>query len=96
MKKEHHTILKNDVWDNVTRPEGKSILTSKWIYKIKQAADGSVKKYKVIFVAKRFSQIGGVVYDETFDPVARYNSIHTIILELETTSYGCKENISQW
>jgi hypothetical protein len=55
MTKEYQSILKNDAWDIVPRPEGKSIVTSKWIYKIKHAADGSVEKYKARFVARGFS-----------------------------------------
>ena len=43
--------MKNDVWDVVPRLEGKSIVTSKWIYKIKHAANGSIKKHKERFVA---------------------------------------------
>jgi hypothetical protein len=54
-------------------------VTSKWTYKIKHAVDGSIKKYKVRFVSKGFSQEEGVDYDETFSPIARYNSIHSII-----------------
>ena len=38
--------MKNDVWDVVPRPEGKSVVTSKWIYKIKHVADGIIEKYK--------------------------------------------------
>jgi hypothetical protein len=34
------------------------------------AADGSVEKYKAIFVAKRFQKTEGVVYDKKFDLVA--------------------------
>jgi hypothetical protein len=34
--------LKNDVWDIVPRPEGKFVVNSKWIYKIKHAVDGSI------------------------------------------------------
>jgi hypothetical protein len=45
-------------------------VTSKWIYMIKHAVDGSVEKYKVIFVARGLSQVEGVDYDETFDLVA--------------------------
>jgi hypothetical protein len=30
----------------VPRPEGKSVVTSKLIYKIKHAADGSIEMYK--------------------------------------------------
>ena len=44
--------MKNDVSDIVPRPEGKSVVTSKWISKIKHAIDGSIEKYKEIFVAR--------------------------------------------
>ena len=42
MIEEYQLIMKNYVWDVVPRPEGKSVVTSKWIYKIKHAADGSI------------------------------------------------------
>ena len=63
--------MKNDVCDVVPRPEGKSVVTSKWIYNIKHDADGSIGKYKVIFVAHGFSQKEGIYYEETFAPIAR-------------------------
>ena len=47
--------MKNDVWDVVPRPEGKLVVTSKWIYKIKHAADGSIEKYKARFIVYGFS-----------------------------------------
>jgi hypothetical protein len=47
--------MKNDVWEVVPRPEGKSMIGSRWIYEIKHAADGSVEKFKTRFVAKGFS-----------------------------------------
>ena len=34
MIEEYQSIMNNDVWDVVPRPKGKSIVTSKWIYKI--------------------------------------------------------------
>ena len=52
MIKEYQSIMKNDVWDVFQRPEGKSVVTSKWIYKIKHAADGSIEKYKARFVVR--------------------------------------------
>lgn len=55
MHEEYQSIMKNDVWDVVPHPEGKSVVTSKWIYKIKHAADGSIEKYKAQFVAHGFS-----------------------------------------
>ena len=51
MIEEYQSIMKNDVWEIVPRPEGKSVVSSKWIYKINHAIDGSIKKYKARFVA---------------------------------------------
>ena len=52
---------------------------SRWIYKVKQATDGSVEKYKARFVAQGFSQIEGIDYDENFSPIVRYSSIRSIL-----------------
>jgi hypothetical protein len=51
------------------------VVTSKWLYKIKHAADGSIEKFKARFVARGFSQKEGIDYEETVAPVARYTSI---------------------
>jgi hypothetical protein len=71
--------MKNDVWDIVSRPKGKSVVTSKWMYEIKHATDGSVEKYKARFLARGFSQVEGIDYEEKFAPVARFTSIRMII-----------------
>jgi hypothetical protein len=46
MVEEYASIMQNDVWEVVPRPDGKSVISSKWIYKIKYVADGSIEKYK--------------------------------------------------
>jgi hypothetical protein len=79
MMEEYNSIMKNDVWEVVPRPEGKSMVTSRWLYKLKHAADGRIKRYKACFVAQGFSQVEGVDYDETFASVARYTSIKLVI-----------------
>ena len=79
MMEEYHSIMKNDDWEIVSRPEGKSMVTSCWLYKLKHAVDGSVEKYKFRFVARGFSQVEGVDYDETFAPVVRYTSFRALI-----------------
>eukprot|EP00253_Pinus_taeda_P024229 PITA_24229 len=59
MNEEYESIMKNDVWDVVPRPQDKTIVTSKWLYNIKHGADGSAEKYKDCFVARGFSQKEG-------------------------------------
>ena len=71
--------MKNNVCEIVPRPEGKSTVTSRCLYKVKHDAYGSVEKYKARFVAQGFSQVEGVDYDETFASVARYTSIRSLI-----------------
>ena len=100
MIEEYQSIMKNDVWDVVPRPEGKLCVTSKWIYKIKHAADGSIEKYKVRFVAHGFSHKEGIDYEETFAPVARYTSIRSVLAlysdEMEYTPNGCQDYFLEW
>jgi hypothetical protein len=79
MMEDYQSTMKNDVWDIVPRLEGKSVVTSKWIYKIKHTADGSIEKYKARFVARGFSQKEGVDYMETFALVSMYTSIRVVI-----------------
>ena len=79
MVEEYDSIVRNSVWDVVLRPENKSVVSSHWLYKVKQAADGSVEKHKARFVARGFSQVEGIDYDENFSPVARYSSIRSML-----------------
>ena len=69
----------NDPWKVVPRPQDRSVVGSRWIYKIKYVADGNVEKYKARFVAKGYAQKEGIDYEETLAPVARYTSIRTVI-----------------
>jgi hypothetical protein len=79
MQEEYDSITWNDVWEVVPRLEGKLVVTSRWLYKIKYAADGSIEKHKARFVVRRFSQVEGIDYDETFTPIVRYTSIRIIM-----------------
>jgi len=42
-------------------------------------ADGSIEKYKARFVAKRFSQVEGINYDEAFTVMAKYLFVRAIV-----------------
>ena len=71
--------MKNDVWDIVPKLEKKSVVSSKWIYKMKHVVVRSIENHKERFVARGFSQKDGLDFEETFSPVARYTSIKTIM-----------------
>eukprot|EP00253_Pinus_taeda_P014552 PITA_14552 len=79
MVEEYNSIMVNDVWEVMSRPQDRLVVGSTWIYKIQYAADGSVEKYKARFVAKGYAQKEGIDYEETFALVTRYTSIRTVI-----------------
>ena len=69
------TLHANHVWDLVEMPKGQKAIGSKWIFKLKTGADGSVEIYKARLVAQGCSQKFEFDYDETFCPVVRFESI---------------------
>ena len=71
--------MKNHVWEVVPRPQGKKVVGSRRIYKVKHATDGSMENYKELFIEKWFSQKEGIDYEDTFSHVVGYSSIQTII-----------------
>lgn len=79
MQQEINSLHKHDVWTLTELPEGRKVIGSKWVFKVKHNADGSVEKHKARLVAQGFSQKHGVDYDETFSPVVRFESIRTVI-----------------
>lgn len=79
MVEEYISIMVNDVWEVVPRPQDRSVVGSRWIYKIKYATDDNVEKYKARFVAKGYAQKEGIDYEDTFALLARYKSIRTVI-----------------
>ena len=79
MIEEYQYILKNDVWEVVPRPKDKLVVSSKWIFKTKNSADGSIENFKARSIAWGFSQKEGIDYEENFALVARYTSIRTIL-----------------
>jgi hypothetical protein len=66
-------------WKTVLRSPGKNIVGAKWVFKLKRKADGSIDKYKACLVVRRFTQIYGVDYYDTFSPVARLASFHVLM-----------------
>ena len=59
MQVEYDSIMKNDTWELVDRPEQRKVIGTKWIWKTKYKADGSMEKYKAHLVAQGFSQVEG-------------------------------------
>lgn len=72
MGSEVTALEENGTWTIEDLPPGKKAIGSKWVYKIKHNADGTIERYKPRLVALGNKQIEGVDYGETFAPVPKW------------------------
>lgn len=79
MNEELSAIERNHTWEMVNLPDGKNLISLKWVFKTKYLADGSIQKHKARLVVRGFTQQHGIDYDETFSPVARFETVRTIL-----------------
>ena len=63
----------------------------KWIFKKKTDVDGNVTIYEARLVAKSFSQVQGVDYDEIFSSIAMLKSVGIM---LALAADGCQKQVS--
>jgi hypothetical protein len=75
MKEEIESLENRETWEIVDKPQGKPIVSCKWVYKLKLNSAGEVARYKARLVARGFSQTYGVDYKETFAPVTRLETL---------------------
>jgi hypothetical protein len=79
MEEEHRALLANNTWDLVARPPGTNVVSGKWIFKHKFHADGTLERYKARWVVRGFTQRPGIDFDETFIPVVKPATVHTVL-----------------
>lgn len=56
-----------------------NLVGCKWVFRVKQKADGSLDCYKARLVAKGYHQQPGLDFDETFSPVVKPYTIRTVL-----------------
>ena len=82
MHAEFQALIKNKTWDLVPYSEDMNVVTNKWVFRVKYKADGSMDRFKVRLVAKKFQQLASIDFFETFSPIVKA-SIITVIFSLD-------------
>ncbi|CDF39892.1 unnamed protein product [Chondrus crispus] len=80
--KELASQTKNRTWKLVPPSEVSNILTSRWVFNVKQLPDANgniVESAKARLVARGFQQVQGLDYTETYAPVIKFTTIRLLL-----------------
>nr|GEV57099.1 retrovirus-related Pol polyprotein from transposon TNT 1-94 [Tanacetum cinerariifolium] len=79
MQDELDQFARLKIWRLVPKPEGKTVIKPKWIFKNKNNESTLVIQNKARLIAVGYSQQEGIDYDKTFAPVAQIEAIRLFL-----------------
>lgn len=77
MKEEMDSLIENDTFILTPLPESKHAVGGRWVYTVKESPVETI--YKARYVAKGYSQVAGIDYNETFSPTADMTSVRVLM-----------------
>ncbi|GMJ13790.1 cysteine-rich RLK (RECEPTOR-like protein kinase) 8 [Hibiscus trionum] len=79
MIKELAALHKNQTLTLVPREPHMNVVGSKWVFKAKLNANGTLDRLKAMLVAKGYHQVEGIDYTGTFSPVIKPGTIRLVL-----------------
>ena len=65
--------------DSSSLPPNTKLIDSRWLFKTKRNADGTIAKYKARLVARGFMQELGVDYEEVYAPTSKHTTVRAVL-----------------
>jgi Reverse transcriptase (RNA-dependent DNA polymerase) len=79
VQKELDGLIGNRNWQEEKLSRNANQVTSKWVFTVKYNIDGSIERYKARLIARRFTQIYGQDFEETFALTIRIDSLRMLM-----------------
>ncbi|CAI7793640.1 unnamed protein product [Closterium sp. NIES-53] len=81
MDAETKALESRDTWVlvDLAAIKGRRILSSKWVFRVKTAANGMIERFNARWVVRGYDQRHGIEFDQTFAPVSRHTSVRILL-----------------
>ena len=66
MQLEYNALINNHTWDLVPLPPNRKAVGCKWVFQVKENADGTINKYKARLVARGFIKYMALIFMKLF------------------------------
>ena len=91
MKEELQSLVDLGVFEEVNMPKNREPVGSRWVFEIKKGTTEGELRFKARIVAKGYSQISGVDYNEKYSPVVKMESLRAILALAAKHDYEIKQ-----
>jgi hypothetical protein len=91
IKREINALLVNQTWEERVPPERANIVSSRWVFDVKYTPTSEIEKFKARLVARGFSQVQGLDFDETFAPTVRIDSLRLLLAIVALEDLECHQ-----
>jgi len=75
-----NALKNNKTFDVVNKAIGQNIVSSKWVFKVKRNADGTLERFRARALAQGFSQAPAFNFKDTFAPPIHYKSLPLLLV----------------
>lgn len=78
MQEEYQSLVENNTFRPVSTPNRQKPLSTKWVYRRKAEADGTIR-YKARLVVRGFEQVKGQDFDNVYAPVSKMSTFRLLL-----------------
>lgn len=83
------SLRENGTWEEQIPPPGANLVSTKWVFTVKYTSTGEIERFKARLVARGFSQVYGLDYNETFAPTVRMDTLRIFLAIVAAEDLHC-------